>query len=187
MTPSRLRLVLPLVILTSACTRVVQGPVLATDPPITTILVEPLDTTTRHPVTIVDQAIIERSLYLFAGHAWEENDDVLVPTHRIQLFRQDGSTLTYWLGSLSNPPRFPCYSFCSGWWVAAANPDGSLRPSMRHILASSVQMFDVGTLLIPTNRGSQPNQRVQQTMCAPSIRLGQSIDECAPIAADAQR
>ena len=139
--------VLPVVILITACSRDVQGPIIAPEPRVVTIVVEPLGESSRHPTTIVDHAIIEQTLILFAAAGWESNDDVLLPTHRIRLLRQDGTTLTYWVGVLSNPPRFPCYWFCTGNWVAAANPDGSLRPQMRKILATSWQMFVMGKLL----------------------------------------
>jgi len=42
---------------------------------------------------------------------WIAEDTRRIPVYRIDL-HTDAGTWTYWLGTNSNPPRFPCYSLC---------------------------------------------------------------------------
>lgn len=58
------------------------------------------------------------------GHPYREDD--LLPLYRVEFALREGEAATYWLGANSYPGRFPCYSFCSGWWAAPSSADGSI-------------------------------------------------------------
>lgn len=53
----------------------------------------------------------------------------LVPLFVIEVSLRDRSKETFWLGRHSNPPRFPCYSLCSGSWVAPSTENGRIDHS----------------------------------------------------------
>ena len=93
--------------------------------------------TVLYPTVGETRHIIEPSVVLsiarssaFAARAWQaaEGRD-LVPMYRLEFLHDDTVAATYYLGTNSNPPRFPCYWFCSGWWLGAAAADGSLDPT----------------------------------------------------------
>jgi hypothetical protein len=152
--------IVPLAILVTTCSHEVRGPRIDAEPRLVSITIVPTERTTGHSATLVDPAALQLAVDLLSAEGWEENNDELRPTHRIQLLREDGSTVTYWLGTLSDPPRFPCFGFCSGFWAAASAPSGTLRPEARKILATSEQMFAVGRLLEPCDGSPQPDARV---------------------------
>jgi hypothetical protein len=143
--------------------RVVQGPQLASDPPVIGITIEPTSQNLGRSVRIIDRTAIDSALKLLSRGIWWENHDELIPTHRIQLVRADGKVLTYWIGDFSNPPRFPCYQFCSGSWAAASSPDGKILPRIIKPLATTGDMFALDDLLEPSEPNSQPNPPLQPT------------------------
>ena len=49
----------------------------------------------------------------------------LIPQYRLELLGENRVEAIYFLGTNSYPPKFPCYSFCSGWWVGTSQQDGS--------------------------------------------------------------
>jgi hypothetical protein len=144
----------------TACTRqFVLGPSIPLQSAVE-IQVRPLDPSDGEPFRLVDRATIDRAIRLFSPQGWWANDDALVPHWRIDLLGEEGRVVTYWMGTFSDPPRFPCYMFCSGFWAAASTPAGELAPDLIKPLATSIDMFEVGGLLRPSHGGSQPNTRV---------------------------
>jgi hypothetical protein len=97
---------------------------------------------------------------LFSPQAWWKNDEQLIPHWRIELHGEGGEIVTYWMGTFSDPPRFPCYMFCSGFWAAASTPTGAIAPELIKPLATSTEMFEAGDFLSPAKGDSQPNTRV---------------------------
>jgi hypothetical protein len=70
---------------------------------------------------------------------WSEAGAIdLQPLYRLDLIVRDGNQVTYWIGANSHPPRFPCFSFCSGWWVASSSAPGVMNASSRKRLPESV-------------------------------------------------
>jgi hypothetical protein len=71
----------------------------------------------------------------------------LIPAYRIELRDSAEIRATYWLGTNANPPRFPCYALCSGWWIAGSDSAGSIDASRFKGLPDAVYfyfLFDLG-------------------------------------------
>lgn len=62
----------------------------------------------------------------------------LFPLYRIELQGASGPLAVYWLGTNSHPPRFPCYSLCSGFWVSPSLVSGEIDTSRYKGLADTV-------------------------------------------------
>lgn len=126
---------------------IVPGPVLEANVRVVKIIVKSLEENKEQK--IVDDPIeIKEALGLFSAYSWKKNqNNPLLPLYKIDLHKEAGKYSTYWLGSYSNPPRFPCYSFCSGWWLAASGEDGNIDRTRYTSLASSGAMLSVGKLL----------------------------------------
>jgi hypothetical protein len=102
---------------------------------------------------ITDPVQIESALASWAfSPEWMSEDTFRIPVYRVDL-HAGGETSTYWLGTNSNPPRFPCYSLCSGWWIAPSTASGDIHPSLYKGLTSAVYLYlfdaldiaDIGT------------------------------------------
>jgi hypothetical protein len=130
---------------------------MASEASITEIVVNSLESSEGQLVRLTERTAIDKALTLFTSDGWWKNQNRLVPTHRIELRSAEGEVTTYWMGTFSNPPRPPCFWFCSGFWLAASAADGALLPDKIKALATSGQMAAVGDLLWPTGRASQPN------------------------------
>lgn len=77
--------------------------------------------------------------YAVSSEGWvESRGRELLPLYRLDLIARDGARATYWLGTNSHPPRFPCYALCSGWWIAPSSASGTLDASRFKGLPSSV-------------------------------------------------
>lgn len=126
----------------------VKGPGIPRDAQVSRIEVRPLDPGADHPRSISDRAGLEAALPLFAEDGWEQNDGMpMVPHYRVQVRQGDGSELSYFLGTFSDPPRAPCFSFCTGFWLAPAGADGNPSPGKFRTLATSGDLDRVSRLL----------------------------------------
>src|SRR5262245_64283200 len=106
-----------------------QAPAPATRPPpgVWAVRVTSLAPDSEGPASIIDPELVESvaASPAFAASGWSANSGApLAPRFRIDLLGDDGAHASYWVGSGAQPPRFPCYAFCSGWWIA---PSGSTR------------------------------------------------------------
>jgi hypothetical protein len=166
--------------LASACTarEEVQGPPIAARVEVTSIVVSSLDSADARVLEVADPEFVEQAVAVFSPNGWRKNDVPLIPTHRFELRGSAGTLATYWVGSFSNPPRFPCYSFCSGYWAAASTPDGGIVSEQIKPLATSFDMWRVGFLIAPQDRGSQPNSALSPSHSAVTARAYSST-RCA--------
>lgn len=64
----------------------------------------------------------------------------LIPRYRLDLLKGETVTAVYFLGTNSYPPEFPCYWFCSGWWLAASTNTGQFDPDRCKLLAEGVYL-----------------------------------------------
>ncbi len=118
-----------------------EGPTPSHADDVRSIEVLPLIFQDKAPISIVDEESVRAVLSssAFASSGWElVNDKLFEPLYSIEFVQDDGPTIKYWLGTNSYPPRFPCYSFCSGWWVGAMSPQGE---RIRKGLTSSVYLY----------------------------------------------
>jgi hypothetical protein len=141
----------------AACTppEVAEGPGVDPHIPVVKIIVENLRSGELSQTVVTKQEKIRSALPIFSTVGWQKSDGELVPQYRVQLFTPAGSRLIYWIGTFSQPPRFPCYWFCSGYWLASSDAAGHLNPSTYKSLASSGATFAVGDLLRPSSTGTQ--------------------------------
>lgn len=134
-------------ILLPACgPKYVEGPGIGRGVRIVKIMVEDLHAKDSAAHVITDRETIDDVGGLFSTSDWQKPDRRLVPSHRIQLFAESGESWTYWLGTFSDPPQFPCYWFCSGFWLAASDRDSQLDRSLYKPLATSGDMITVSRL-----------------------------------------
>src|SRR5437763_8672933 len=120
------RLLLVMLLASCARTERIKGPTISTQLPIAQIAIEPLHTKDGSPVVLTEEKTIKTALTLFSSDGCQKSDRELVPRYRVQLITQAGNSFTYWIGTFSDPPRFPCYWFCSGFWLASSTPDGQI-------------------------------------------------------------
>ena len=106
-------------------------------------------------IVVTEEEKIRSALAIFSTHGWQRPPGDLVPQYRVQLFTAAGAPLTYWIGTFSDPPRFPCYWFCSGYWLAPSDSAGHLDRSTYKSLASSGAMFAVSDLLDSSSARTQ--------------------------------
>jgi len=68
---------------------------------------------------VTDPATIGRILGsgAFAKNGWERATEKIAPHYRIDLIAGETVLRTYLLGVNNDPPRFPCYELCTGWWI----------------------------------------------------------------------
>jgi hypothetical protein len=140
----------------AACAPYIQGPPIRDTPTIVSVSVELLDAY-RPPSVVRDQRSIELALAVLSPEGWVENDGDLIPTYRLILTRDDSTTLIYWIGTFSDPPRFPCYWFCSGFWAGSSTPDGDLRRDLIKPLATGGDKLAVSDLLNATSAEGTAN------------------------------
>ena len=151
--PSLKAMHLLLVMFLAGCARTepVRGPSIEAESQIVKIAVEPLHPNDGSPIVLTEEKAINSVLNLFSSDGWDKNDRELVPHYRVRLVTQAGNSFTYWIGTFSDPPRFPCFWFCSGFWLASSTPEGQIDRSIYKTLATSGQMFEVDGLLSPTS------------------------------------
>lgn len=145
----KLVIVLLLCFIVSGCVHVeyIDGPSIGTATEVAQISVEVVakDAAVR---IISEPKDIDKVLWLFSEKSWEMNTGhSLSPAYMINLQNKAGESSIYWLGAYAELGLFPCYSFCSGWWLAASNKNGEIDESKYKNLASSHAMFLVASLI----------------------------------------
>lgn len=83
-----------------------------------------------------------------SSDGWLEDSSERQPLYRIAFVLRDGNSIVYWLGANSHPARFPCYSLCSGWWLAASRGH-SMDDTRYKPLAESLYMPFLAKLGLP--------------------------------------
>jgi hypothetical protein len=137
-------------VLLPACgPRYIEGPGIGRETRVVKIVVEDLDSKDRSAVAITDRGRIAQVEDLFSTSEWEKADRRLLPSHRVQVFSESGESWTYWVGTFSDPPQFPCYWFCSGFWLAGSDRNAKIDGSTHKVLATSGDMITVNRLLRP--------------------------------------
>jgi hypothetical protein len=143
----RLLWLVPLVAV--SCSYPTLGPPPPTSPPVQEVRVEALPPAPPSAQIVSDPAKV-RSIarsYAVSANGWvESHGRELLPLYRIDFVAQGELRATYWLGTNSHPPRFPCYSFCSGWWVAPSNATGAIDTSRYKGLPDSVYFYFLADL-----------------------------------------
>jgi len=116
-----------------------------------TTLVSDFAAPSRGEVRITDEpkvaSIVNVTAYKF--YRWRASDLRRVPVYRVELLEGDTPRAIYYLGANSYPPRFPCYSFCSGWWLGTSQEDGSFDSTRYVGLAETQYVYLLNDLDIP--------------------------------------
>lgn len=86
---------------------------------VTKIVVTFIRETDKTESVIENPARIEQILSsgAFSTNGWEIARERIAPHYRIDIFVKDVVVRSYVLGVNSDPPRFPCYELCTGWWI----------------------------------------------------------------------
>jgi len=138
----RAPLCIVLLLAASACSHVdLAGPAFPAARTITRVTVTALDRPSPAPAIVSDRSAIAviASSWAFSQHGWSPAEGrELLPLYRIDFEGGAEPPAVYWLGTNSYPPRFPCYSLCSGWWVSPSLPSGELDASRYKGLADAV-------------------------------------------------
>lgn len=105
------------------------------------VLVTSLEETARQTVVSSAESVAAiANSWAFARHGWSASQGrELVPLYRIEFRGSGGARAVYWLGFNSHPPRFPCYSFCTGVWVSPSIPNGDQDLTRYKGLADTVR------------------------------------------------
>jgi hypothetical protein len=134
---------------------------------VTAVRVSKLINVTRESWQITDRtavSAIAQSPAFSAGIWLPALGRDLVPSYRVEFLRDSTVESIYFLGTNSYPPKFPCYWFCSGWWLGAAQPDGSFDPSRYSDIPESRYLRLLRELDFPSHiRKQLPNHRMQAT------------------------
>lgn len=134
-------LLVALCVLPGCATANLPGPKSPAGRPLTRITVTPVVETSLLPATVTEKADVTAiaSSWAFAERGWSpaEGRD-LWPLYRIEIEGGSQPPAVYWLGTNAYPPRFPCYSWCSGWWVSPSLPSGAIDASRYKGLADTV-------------------------------------------------
>jgi hypothetical protein len=158
--PDKICILLPLMAL--ACSHAtVAGPVAPAARAITRITVTALDEPAAAPAIAADREAITAiaSSWAFSQDGWTPAEGrELLPLYRIDFQGEAGPPAVYWLGANSHPPRFPCYSLCTGWWVAPSLASGKLDASRYKGLADGVAFPLFRHLPMPAARGAPESE-----------------------------
>ena len=95
-------------------------------------------------------AAIARSWAFASSGWWPSEGRELVPHYRIEFRGSSGARAIYWMGYNSDPPRFPCYSLCTGVWVAPSLASGDPDVSRYKGLADTVSFSLFRHLKLPS-------------------------------------
>jgi hypothetical protein len=131
-----------LLVTPAACAHVnLPGPVTPAARAVTRVTVAAVEQPAAAPAIVSDGRAITAiaSSWAFSQPGWSPaNGRELLPLYRIEFEGEGQRHAVYWLGTNAHPPRFPCYSWCSGWWVAPSLPSGELDASRYKGLADTV-------------------------------------------------
>jgi hypothetical protein len=139
----------------------VEGPVAPAAPAITRIAVTTIDEPAAAPAIVTDRDAIAAiaSSWAFSQPGWTPAEGrELLPLYRIEFHRDAAPPAVYWLGTNAHPPRFPCYSLCSGWWVAPSLASGGLDASRYKGLADGVAFPLFQRLPLPAAGGASGSE-----------------------------
>jgi len=130
--------------LIAACARVpVAGPVPPAPPTISSVIITSLDAQ-HQPARVVDDRGKIRAIVAspaFSREGWVQADpERVAPLYRIDFRTAAGVAAVYWLGARSHPSTFPCYWFCSGWWVATSAATGDVDRSRYKPLPEGISL-----------------------------------------------
>jgi hypothetical protein len=134
----------------TACTsrRVVVVPRAPVAARIHTVRVTPVANLEEHKRLIQDRERITTivSSWAVSTEGWRARLAIpIMPIYSIELLGTKGNEATYWIGKNSKPPVFPCYIFCTGWWIATSTQlDAGL---VKKRLPSSVSAPFIAALL----------------------------------------
>jgi len=118
-----------------------QAPATGPPPGVWAVRVTPLAADPDGVASIVDPGEVEEiaASEAFGRHGWVATGGApLAPRYRIDLLGDDGARASYWVGSGPQPPRFPCYAFCTGWWIAPASATKEIDRGLYKGLPESV-------------------------------------------------
>jgi hypothetical protein len=125
---------------------------------VTRITVTALDQPVAAPAIVSERNAIAAiaSSWAFSQHGWSPAEGrELLPRYRIELEGEGMPPAVYWLGTNSYPPRFPCYSWCTGWWVSPSLPSGELDASRYKGLPDAVALPLFRHLPLSSDRGAR--------------------------------
>jgi hypothetical protein len=126
-----------------ASTQYAKGPGVARGVEIARIDVAELGGT---PTSVTDPKVVRQAAALFRVDGWEPAEDNPLHAHyRVTLHARDGRRFEYLLGTWSDPPRAPCFAFCTGFWAASPQRKGVLLS-----LATSGDLYTLDGLLSRT-------------------------------------
>ena len=111
--------------LLAGCAAASAGPTAVPPAGVWAVRVTPLAPAAGGVASIIDPGEVRAiaASEAFAAHGWFATRGApLSPRYRIDLLGEDGARTSYWVGSGAQPPRFPCYLFCTGWWIAPGGP-----------------------------------------------------------------
>jgi hypothetical protein len=134
---------LPALTLLAGCAVAPAAKAPATLPPgsVWAVRVTPLPPDPGEVASVVDPGEVRAiaASEAFAAHGWAATGGApLSPRYRIDLLGDDGARASFWLGTGAQPPRFPCYAFCTGWWIAPAGPTREIDATAYKGLPESV-------------------------------------------------
>ncbi len=128
-------------VFTTSCAHAsIEGPPAPQVENVSRVVVTSIKKPDLHTITDSPEAVSGIvSSWAFAQSGWQPVEGrEFLPLYKIEFESAARTRLVYWLGANSHPPRFPCYSFCTGWWVAPSTATGSLDPTRYKGLADAV-------------------------------------------------
>jgi hypothetical protein len=144
--------VIALVSAIAACvaTAPVSGPVPPGPSEVSSIKVVPIPPAEGSARDVSDQAVPILSSAALSPDGWVASEGrALEPLYRLDFIDGTKVVAVYWLGANSHPPRFPCYSLCSGWWIGGSTAAGTLDPARYKGLTSSSYFYLLRYLRVP--------------------------------------
>lgn len=121
----------------------ISGPMRPDTSLVTSVRVTELVPTSLELSTISDHSrvlsIVESGAFSDRGWIAAVNRN-LIPGYRLDLLKGETVTAVYFLGTNSYPPEFPCYWFCSGWWLGASTNTGQFDRDRYKPLTESVYL-----------------------------------------------
>lgn len=143
----KLRLfLLPICFITSCGSNYIIGPIPPKNYNIEKAIVEQLEDKKNIKVITNKDDLLSVS-FLLSEEGWENSNRSLVPRYKLTVYESNKREAIYWIGLWSYPPTFPCYSLCSGYWLAASDEGNKIDTSKYKNLASSSHMYRLVGLL----------------------------------------
>lgn len=119
----------------------VPGPLPPDPSAVSVIRVTPIAPAEGAPYEVSERVSSIASSAAFSEYGWvAARGRDLEPLYRLDFLDGMRTVAVYWLGANSHPPEFPCYSFCSGWWIGASTATGTLDPTRYTGLTSGLYL-----------------------------------------------